>query len=318
KSLRELYNNTMPNLSPEKLISDIQSPEIKWLEVAISNDCNLICRMCDSRYSSKWFEEEKDFYGFTFSKNRKMKNDINVINSFLKDIVHIKFTGGEPLIIKDHFILLDRILKTKDASDIFLNYSTNLTIQPKPVLIEKWKKFKYIEIAASFDGIKETWEIVRYPSLWEAAERVIKSFFKLTHELDLRIGLRSTISVNNILCMGESFKWWIENWNKYASTPFNKQAWINPTHVTYPRFLSTTVLPKKYKDKVAEKLYKQSSEFSGKMKTSMEAQINHMFSEDNSQYLKELKDYTLYFDKKRNQNFFKVNPELKGLFDGVL
>ena len=315
-SLREIYNS-MPHLSPEILISDTNSPKIKWLELAISNDCNLVCRMCDSRYSSKWFKDEESFYGFTLSKNKKTKSDINVINPFLKDIVHIKFTGGEPLMTKDHFVLLDKLLQVKSTDNIFLNYSTNLTIKPNPLLIKKWKKFKHIEIAASFDGIKETWEFIRYPSPWEKAEQVIKFFFKLTHEMDIRVGLRSTVSVNNILGMGESFKWWVKNWSMCASTPFNEQSWINPTHLTYPRFLSTTVLPKKYKDKVAEKLYKQSSYFSGKMRNSINTQINHMFSKDNSLYLKELKNYTLHFDKKRKQNFFKVNPELKGLFDEI-
>jgi len=184
--------------------------------------------------------------------------------------------------------------------------------------IKKWKKFKHIEISSSFDGIKSTWELVRYPSQWKMAEEVLKSFFRLTCEMDCRVGLRSTISVNNILGMAESFEWWIENWNLYASTPFNENGAINPTHLTYPRFLSTTVLPEKYKNKIANKLSKQSQQFSGKMKFSMEAQVNYMLSQDDSQYLKELKNYTLYFDKKRKQNFFEVNPELEGLFDEVL
>ena len=317
KSLRELYNQ-MDDLSPNQLISDISNPKIRWLELAISNDCNLACRMCDSRYSTKWFNEEKDFYGKTFSKTKKTKFDINEISPFLKDIVHIKITGGEPLMTPDHFILIDKLLEQGIASNIFLDYSTNLTITPSDSLIEKWKKFKYIEIDCSFDGIGDVWELVRYPSKWKKTEKIIPYFFKLTHELDCNIGLRSTISVNNILGMAESFKWWIENWDHFAACPFNENQKINPTHVSFPRFLSTTVLPKKYKAIIADKLIRQSRQLPDKMKSSIKTQINYMMSADHSCHLKKLRDYTLHFDKKRNQDFFKVNPELKGLFDEII
>ena len=314
KSLRERYNHNI-ELNPKNLISDLKQPKIRWIELAISNDCNLACRMCDSRYSWKWFDDEKDFYGKPFIKTKKIKADVNVITPFLKDLVHIKFTGGEPLITPDHFTVLDKLLKLETVGNIFLNYSTNLTVRPKTDLIKKWKKFKHVEIACSFDGIKDTWELVRYPGKWKRTEEVIRHFFKLTLELNCHIGLRSTVSVNNILGMGESFEWWNENWDKYASA--DGVPYINPTHLTFPRFLSVTVLPEKYKNIVADKLGKQMKSFSGKMRTALETQVNYMLSADHSSHLKELKDYTLHFDKKRRQNFFKVNPELTGLFDNI-
>ena len=315
KSLRERYNQ-LKNLPPNKLITGLNKPKIRWIELAISNDCNLACRMCDSRYSTRWFNDEKEFYGEAFTQTKRVKCDINSIMPLLKDLVHIKFTGGEPLMIPDHFVLIDKLIKFKNVGDIFLNYSTNLTIKPTQSLVEKWKKFRYVEISCSFDGIGATWELVRYPSCWERAEKVLKYFFELTHAFDCRLGFRSTISVNNILGMVDSFKWWAENWKCYASNVTGRQ-YINPTHLTFPRFLSVTVLPKKYKNIVADKLIRQTKGISSSMKSSVEFQINYMFSEDNSKYLKELKNYTLHFDRKRNQNFFQVNPELRGLFDEV-
>ena len=312
KSLRERCNRSK-DLPPDKLIVDLNKPKITWIELALSNDCNLACRMCDSRYSTKWFNDEKEFYKKTFSKTKKTKCNINAITPFLKDLLHIKFTGGEPLMTPDHFTLIDKLLELKNTDNISLNYSTNLTIKPSESLVEKWKKFKYVEIYCSFDGVGETWEFVRYPSRWKKAEKVLRYLFGLTNMFDCRLGFRSTISVNNILGMVDSFKWWIKNWDQYASKTANRQ-YINPTHLTLPRFLSSTVLPKKYKDIVAEKLTREAKPFSELIKASIESQINYMFNEDNSQYLKELKDYTLHFDRKREQDFFKVNPEFKGLF----
>ena len=62
----------------------------------------------------------------------------------------------------------------KNTNNIFLNYSTNLTVKATVNLVKKWKKFKHIEIACSFDGIEKTWELVRYPSKWKKAEKVIQ------------------------------------------------------------------------------------------------------------------------------------------------
>ena len=315
RSLRERYND-MNGLHPDDLIEDLNSPEIRWMELAIGNDCNLSCRMCDSRYAWKWFDDELEMYGKTWSKEKRTKSDISSIDSFLDKIVHIKFTGGEPLIIPDHFKLLEKLSQQDTVGEMYLNYSTNLTIAPKKDTIDKWKKFKYVEFALSFDGTGDTWELIRYPSKWKDAKDIIKQFFSLTYEFDCRIGLRSTVSVNNILNMAESFEWWISNWNKYAATEFSFDQWINPTHLTFPEYLSTTVLPLKYKDIVTEKLTKLNT-FEGKMKESIESQINYMYSKDDSYLLKDLKYYNEFLDVKRNQNFFKVNPEFEGLYNGI-
>jgi len=316
KSLRERYNH-MSDLLPNNLIEDLDDPTIRWIELAISNDCNLACRMCDSRYAWKWFDDEKELYGLTKSKDKFTKSDISSIDKFLDKIVHIKFTGGEPLIISDHFKLLDKLSNQDNVKSIYLNYSTNLTINPKQDTIDKWKKFKYIEFACSFDGIGSTWELVRYPSKWETAEKVTQNFLKMTNEFDCRVGLRSSISLNNILNMPEAFDWWIKNWNEYASTPFSEANWINPTHITFPSYLSTTVLPLKYKDIVAKKLDSRKNDFGNTIKNSLESQINYMYSKDDTYLMPDLKQYTLHFDAKRKQDFFIANPELIGLFDGI-
>jgi len=315
KSLRQRYN-TMNGLDPRELIID-NIPKIKWLELAIGNDCNLACRMCDSRYAWKWFNDELDFEGTTASITEHTKADINSIDAFLDDIVHIKFTGGEPFLIPDHFVLLDKLSTRENVADIYLNYSTNLTIMPKQDTINKWKKFKYIEFACSLDGIGPTWDLIRYPSNWHKAQEVTSKIISLTNDFNCRVGLRSTISVNNILNMPETYDWWIENWNTYANKPFDDDNWMNPTHLTYPDYLSTTVLPSKYKDIVASKLEQSLYKYSDILANTIKAQLNHMYSKDDTHLLPKLKDYTLHFDKKRNQNFFIVNPELKGLFDGI-
>ena len=319
KSLRQRYNERADML-PEALIESLDRPKIRFIEAAASNLCNLACRMCDSRYSRLWFDAEKEFAaggGKTFSRTKNQSWDISALFPLLKDAVHIKFTGGEPLMEPQNRRLLDRLQEIGRASSVFLSYSTNLTIPPSKRLIKAWKNFRFVEIAASFDGPNAVWELVRYPSSWKKAEKVLRIFFRLTHEMDLRVQLRSTVSVNNILHIGESFDWWIAHWNRLAAAAFDENQPVNPVHVSFPRFLSVTVLPLKYKEIAARKLEKDAARFSGAMRSGAKSLIRYMMSRDDSDRLPELKRYTLHFDKKRGQDFFRVNSEFRGLFDGI-
>ena len=314
RSLRERYHANQ-DLPIEQLV-DIDKPNIRWLELAISNDCNLVCRMCDSRYAWKWFKVEKELYGQSWNDKEHSKSDIANVFPFIDQLVHIKFTGGEPLITKDHWLLLDKLLAERDCSEMFINYSTNCTIMPKDEWIAKWSRFKKVEFALSFDGVGPTWELVRWPSTWESTEIILRRFLTMTREINCQIGLRSTVSVNNILNMPESFAWWIENWNMHASDQFDDSKWVNPTHLTYPECLSTTVLPLRYKDIVADKLQRYShADFTSSIRRCIDTQINHMYSTDDTHLLPELRRYTQALDQQRSQSFFAANPELIGLFD---
>lgn len=310
-SLREIYNKNF-DLPVDKLVN-FKKPKIRWLELAISNDCNLACRMCDSRYAYKWFDDELELYGKAINPKKYTKIDVNLLDPFLKDLVHIKFTGGEPLITPGHYELMEKLIKHGYAQNIFLNYSTNCTIEPNRKLLEHWRYFKWVEFALSFDAIGAAAEYIRYPAAWPQIEETTRKFFQLHKYFKNKVGLRTTVSLLNIYELPEMFTWWIENYNRYYFTKINNKSWINPTHLTYPKFLSITVLPKKYKEKVIKKLEFYSAK--GKIKDSVKYLIEYMNSADNSHLLKELEYYITKLDKLRNQNFYQVYPHYKGLFN---
>ena len=307
KSLRERYNES-EDLSIDDLI-DVENPKIKWLELAISNDCNLACRMCDSRYAWKWFKEEKEIYGTTYNEVEHSKSDIKNIFPFIKDLVHLKFTGGEPLITKDHWILVDKLLSERNCKDIFLNYSTNCTIMPKDDWVNKWSKFKKVEFALSFDSANpEESEYIRWPAKFSTTESVTKRFLELKKTHNFQVMLRSTISILNIWYMPESLLWWHDN------DPAIKKA-MNPTHLTYPGILCVTVLPKNIKERVIEKFNNfQTSNQITQINDSLEYIKNFMTSKDDTHLLPELKIYLEKTDLHRNQSFFKSYPHFYDIF----
>jgi organic radical activating enzyme len=306
RSLRERYHDSK-ELPIDQLV-DLDNPKIRWIELAISNDCNLACRMCDSRYSWKWFKEEQAIFGTTYNTVEKSKSDISNIYPFINDLVHIKFTGGEPLMTKDQWALVDKMLAERDCSDILLNYSTNCTIMPKDNWIKKWSKFKQVEFALSFDSSnKDESEYIRWPAKYETTEAVTKRFLELKQSHGFHVFLRSTISLLNVWHMPESMQWWAEHDQGVQI--------MNPTHLTYPEILCVTVLPAHIKKRVTEKfdnyILNSSNE---KINKSLEYIRNFMNSKDDSYLLPQLKTYLEGTDKYREQDFFKSYPQFLDLF----
>ena len=87
KSLRQRY------AQHKKLGTvDLENPKIEWLELAISNDCNLMCRMCDSKYSHKLFEEELEYCGKSQAKTKRTKMNIEAVFPYVPNLKHLKIT----------------------------------------------------------------------------------------------------------------------------------------------------------------------------------------------------------------------------------
>jgi organic radical activating enzyme len=164
-------------------------PKLVSLDLRIGNQCNLRCVMCFPGESTLWYKDYQEITGHDHfivdDKIYNLKladsdfdwaNDKDKIDSLVNNsryLTKIKFGGGEPLIIKYHHYLLNRLIEEGYAENIELEYSVNLTIFP-PLLFELWKKFKVIRICASVDAYGVANDAVRYPSKWETIEQNLK------------------------------------------------------------------------------------------------------------------------------------------------
>lgn len=296
KSLRQRMN-THPSIGLSSI--DTKNPKITNIELAISNDCNLMCRMCDSRFSHRLFEEEIAYSGTSVNPVKRSAVDLDFVYKILPDLRFIKFTGGEPLTIKAHWDLLEYAAKKGYSKNIRINYSTNCTVYPKKRIVDVWKNFQFIELATSFDSIvAEENEYQRYPTKQDNVLLNLKKYIELRDSgiVDMEIIGRPTISVLNIYHVPETIE--------YLEQFLPK---VNPTHVTFPDYLSITILPKNIKEMIKDKFktynYKTESN-----KISSNYLINYMMSQDNSHLIDKFKSHTDFLDKSRNQNFKATYP----------
>jgi nitrogen regulatory protein PII-like uncharacterized protein len=123
------------------------------------------------------------------------------------------------------------------------------------------------------------------------------------------VGVRSTITIYNVLNMTGIANWFAEQEDKYHG--FSEDSWLNFVAASTPEFLSITVLPKWAKDMVAERI--SWSAPSRKIQDNFDQIINYMYNEDNSHLLPKFRDYTLKLDAARGEDFREVVPEFASL-----
>jgi|LakMenE01Jun11ns_1017448.scaffolds.fasta_scaffold9958916_5 hypothetical protein len=125
----------------------------KYVEVSFSNTCNFKCSYCGPQYSSKWMEEINTHGPYKtstnyndiewFKKEDTMPYLVSEINPYVdafwkwwpdmyQDLHTFRITGGEPLLNKDTFKILDYIIETPTPNKkLSLCINSNLGIPEK-------------------------------------------------------------------------------------------------------------------------------------------------------------------------------------------
>lgn len=177
----ESYRQTMNrkyNQSLQKIISSPQNQthiefDFKYLDVRFSNLCNFSCKTCDHINSSGYTQDLKSTQLWpenTPTVKRAFKNNSDFLPFFEKNvdtIEEIYFCGGEPLLLKEHYEILDLLIAHKKF-DIELRYNTNLSnlkFGPRSV-VDLWKKFTRVRIGASLDASHQRAEYMRKGTVW--------------------------------------------------------------------------------------------------------------------------------------------------------
>lgn len=199
---------------------------IRYLDVRNSNLCNFECVMCNSYYSSKWAER-------TFKPKKFIKYDYEFDMS---DVRKIYFAGGEPMLHKTHWNILDELVSDEKyfTENIGLIYSTNLSVVGDA--LHYWPKFSHIFVNASLDGIGHFGEQLRPGLDWEKFERNIN----LIKDLDnVEIEIACTVTCLNI--------WHLESLDTWAK---NKEIRVKYYPLYHPNYYDISVLPQELKDQV--------------------------------------------------------------------
>ena len=279
---------------------------------AFGNQCNLDCYMCHTYDSSTRTKtlNSKELEGQTVMNDSVIRHGNSVkVDSFkgqITDIIdqivefapyiyNLKLIGGEPLVMKQFYQLLDAMVKTGYTDKMYCKFQTNMSVltQGKYKIEDYIKHFKKFEFTVSLDGIGKVDEYIRRRSNWDDIVKNIKTLQKYPN---VQINVNGTISFLSVLRFDELINWFDEN-----KKLFNQINWSN---IRGPAKLCANVLPDDLKKELIEK-YKNFPD------------IQNVLKEDNNglSYLDTI-DYLLKIDKyykgtKWESNLFDVFPELK-------
>ena len=278
-------HNNIPSLRQHfNEILNTENDSIQYLDFRNTNECNLKCRYCGPHFSNKWAEELEIRPA---TKKHKITTD-----SFLsKNISHIYYTGGEPMMNGDHWQLLEQLVEKNYAKTITLDYNTNLTVlQYKNKNISQlWKQFKKVNLRVSIDAIGKPLEYIRSGSNWTSIEKNMQMALEMEN---VNLSLSPVITILNI--------WWIDKLYDYAQ---QRNIKINADILHGPDYLAVDVIPddlKKLALDIVEKIQFKD--------TTILRVIQLINNNQNKNLFLHTISHVMYLDKIRNEKLFDLLP----------
>lgn len=222
-----------------------------WIELKVSNFCNLKCIMCSTHSSYKRVQDldiitkyTKDGYETRLLRPTALFESLNEWPELWESVKVLQFTGGEPIINKEHYDLLAGIphhLK----KDIKLRYASNLSyIKFKNYdLIKIWNEFKHVNIKVSMDGIEDVYNYIRQDGDWDT---VYENMCILNSEPSIDVAAGITVQAHNIFQMPEFYDFW-------KQSPVDLK-FITANILQTPKYLSPKLWHSDYRQAIIEKL----------------------------------------------------------------
>ena len=304
---------------------------VPYFDLRLGNLCQLKCIMCSPHDSSSWIKEWKLQY--PQYKNEELVRDqgwneefdytwykkgsfIESMKGQVENIQELYFAGGEPLLIPEHYKILEFLVEEGFAKDVNLRYNSNGLELPDK-LFELWQHFKEVRFNFSIDAYGQRNNYIRYPSQWEDVAKNLKRLDENTRDNTV-INIACAVQLLNAGYIDELAEWKMDQgFSKINPSMFG--GGIIGTHLVYlPSYLNIRVLPQKAKLWVKDKL----ETFIDRQKFNLEfnqhpygAQrwnglIKYMMQEDWSTKLPALREYLTVTGERRGTDYTKTFKEL--------
>lgn len=292
--------------------------ELTYWDIRFSNLCNLSCRSCGHIFSSSWYQDQAKIAGPEWKKTHNVLNyagrfETDAWDQLVDHIDHVEqiyFAGGEPLLMEEHYKILDELVKRKKFN-VRLIYNTNFThtnLKDRSVF-EYWKLFDSVSVGASLDDCGTRAEYIRKGTDWAVVEQNRRDMIKICPQVDFYIS--PTLSIMNALSITDFHQDWVE---KGLLGPQD----INVNILQDPPYYRIDIAPTEYKQKLEEKYLKyidwlHGKDSLGRATRGFKSAIKFMMATDNTHLIDTFWRKTHELDDIRKENMLTVIPELAAL-----
>jgi organic radical activating enzyme len=332
----------------------------KYVEVSFSNACNFKCSYCGPAYSSKWVEEIEQFghYPTTdrFNSNEWLKiedkfpiphrEENPYVEAFWKwwpdlyrDLHTFRITGGEPLMSKDTWKVLDYIIDHPNPNtELKLAINSNLGIPDNLVdkFIEKIKRIedegrvKEIVIFTSVDTWGEQAEYIRtgleFNRWWNNINKIMTKCPRVIITFMSTYNALSVFNYEKLIHNVYKLK------DEYASTDryWSSAVFLDSSYLRYPFHQAVQVLPMDYSKYILDQAklitYYAAPNFSHEHIGYSDVEVQKVkriydwmnAPQDAETQMKNRYNFYQYFsnhDIRRGTNFLKTFPELEEFYN---
>ncbi|MGH6810968.1 MAG: twitch domain-containing radical SAM protein [Methylocella sp.] len=288
------------------------------LDIRFSNLCNFTCRTCGHAASSKWFTEARKM-GWTAAPDaliatfNSTEAGLRALRPLLATVEEIYFAGGEPLLIEQHYAVLNELI-AQGRTDVSLAYNTNMSELRLGRLdvMALWSRFKYVYLGVSVDGTGARGELIREGMSWTnfvAKVSAVKQ--RCPH---VRVGFCVTVSVFNVWALPELYRDLVALEGTGARD-------VHFNVLQEPKHYSVQILPDVIKREIRRRLegswHRAPNATAGAIDCSIQGEfrhiIDHMMAENRTDLIERFRSVTLRLDAMRNKSTAAICPELAPL-----
>jgi len=292
--------------------------EMTYWDIRFSNLCNLSCRSCGHIFSSSWYQDQAKLAGGNWKAQNKVLNYAGrtetdmwtQLEPHLDYVEQVYFAGGEPLLMEEHYRILDELVKRK-RFDVRLIYNTNFThtdLKGRSVF-EYWKQFKSVAVGASLDDMGLRGEYIRKGTNWGVVKQNRRDMLAICPDVDFYIS--PTLSIMNAHHLPDFHRDWVAK-GLIRAGDLNVNILQDPLH--YRIDIATAeykaVLTAKWRSHIE---WLRPLDPLGRATQGFESAIAFMNATDNTPLIDTFWRKTYELDSIRKENILDVIPELKAL-----
>jgi organic radical activating enzyme len=329
----------------------------KYLEISFSNVCNFKCSYCSPDVSSKWMEEIKEHGPYPTSMKFNNIEWIKIQNKFpiaerednpyvdafwewwpslYPDLHTFRITGGEPLLSKHTFKILDYIIEHPNTN-LELSINSNFcvtdelfdTFIKKLKIIKKQNTVKNLIIFTSCEAHGKAAEYIRYGMDYDKWLANCRRYLKEVP--DSKLGIMSTYNSLSVTTYDKflkdvadlntvRIKWYEKILKKVLRNKFdNRMVILDIPFLNNPLHQSVGILPEsffeiiKFQIETMRNLGFYESEIQ-----KLERLLTVFRSRINSDQTTNRKDFLAFVDehdKRRGTNFLSTFPEMTEFYN---
>lgn len=255
----------------------------KYVEVAFSNACNFKCSYCGPAFSSKWMEEIEKYGAYPttdkFNDPQYLINENKVpfkqteenpyVDAFwkwwpdlYKDLHTFRITGGEPLMSKDTWKILDYIIDEPNPNkELNIAINSNLGVPDKLIdkFIEKVQRIceedrvKEFIIFTSVDSWGDQAEYIRngleFNKFWDNVNKVLTKCPRVNLTFMVTYNALSVPNYDKLIEGVYGLKKDYGSPDRY----WNSAVFLDTSYLRYPTHQTVQILDQKW----AENIFKQ-------------------------------------------------------------